>query len=208
MSRRIGNINPLFVRRNHHLALVRATGRRSDPPSGPGRNSSAPIRPTTRPLARFFPLCRPSGQPPPKPRRSAGQPWVVLPGGLAQSNSPAWGGARHGGRREASGAPPFASRWVRIFSIINGSSMQTMILTAPPQAGQVSMSMPNTRFRRCAQVIEARRSASVGSSEAPVEGRRPPQGSTQIAVHAESRIMPSKVGERIRGGDFMRLYSA
>ena len=28
-----------------------------------------------------------------------------------------------------------------------------MILTAPPQARQVSMSMPNTRFRRCAHVI-------------------------------------------------------
>jgi Amidohydrolase family len=39
--------------------------------------------------------------------------------------------------------------------------MQAMILTAPPQAGQVSMSMPNTRFKRCAQVIDARRSASV-----------------------------------------------
>jgi hypothetical protein len=31
--------------------------------------------------------------------------------------------------------------------------MQAMILTAPPQAGQVSMSMSNTRFRRCAQLI-------------------------------------------------------
>ena len=44
----------------------------------------------------------------------------------------------------------FRSRWVRIFSITWGSSMQAMILTAPPQAGQVWMSMPNTRFRRCA----------------------------------------------------------
>ena len=42
--------------------------------------------------------------------------------------------------------------------------MLAMILTAPPQAGQVSMSMPKTRFRRCAQLIEARRSAGVGSS--------------------------------------------
>jgi hypothetical protein len=39
-----------------------------------------------------------------------------------------------------------------------------MIRTAPPQAGQVSMSMLNTRFRRCAQVIEARRSAGVWTS--------------------------------------------
>ena len=37
--------------------------------------------------------------------------------------------------------------------------------------GQVSMSMPNTRFSRCAQVIEARRSAGVGSSESAVVAR-------------------------------------
>jgi len=44
----------------------------------------------------------------------------------------------------------------------SGSSMQAMIRTAPPQAAQVSMSMPNTRLRRCAQVIAARRSAGSG----------------------------------------------
>ena len=42
--------------------------------------------------------------------------------------------------------------------------MQAMTCTEPPQAGHVSMSMPNTRFSRCAQVIEARRSAGVDSS--------------------------------------------
>ena len=52
---------------------------------------------------------------------------------------------------------------MRIFSITTGSSMQAMILTAPPQARQVSMSMLNTRFRRCAQVIDARRSLGVFS---------------------------------------------
>ncbi len=31
--------------------------------------------------------------------------------------------------------------------------MQAMILTRPPQVLQVSMSMLNIRFRRCAQVI-------------------------------------------------------
>jgi hypothetical protein len=35
---------------------------------------------------------------------------------------------------------------------------------APPHTAQVSMSMPNTRLRRCAQVIAARRSAGVLSS--------------------------------------------
>ena len=41
-----------------------------------------------------------------------------------------------------------------------------MILTWPPQLLQVSMSMLKTRFRRCAQVIAARRSTGVGPSVA------------------------------------------
>jgi hypothetical protein len=31
--------------------------------------------------------------------------------------------------------------------------MHAMIRTAPPQAGQISISIPQTRFRRCAQII-------------------------------------------------------
>ena len=46
----------------------------------------------------------------------------------------------------------------------SGSLMQAMIRITPPQAMQLSMSIPKTRFRRCAQVIAARRSAAVGSS--------------------------------------------
>jgi len=42
--------------------------------------------------------------------------------------------------------------------------MQAMMRIAPPHTEQVSMSMLNTRFSRCAQVIEARRSAGVLSS--------------------------------------------
>ena len=53
----------------------------------------------------------------------------------------------------------------------SGSSMQAMILTGPPQAGQVSRSMPKTRLSRCAQLIEARRSAGVRSSASPFEVR-------------------------------------
>ena len=44
--------------------------------------------------------------------------------------------------------------------------MQAMILTRPPQVLQVSMSMLNTRFRRYARVIAARRSAGVAPSVA------------------------------------------
>lgn len=43
------------------------------------------------------------------------------------------------------------------------SSMQAMIRSAPLQAGQVSMSMPNTRFRLCAQDMAGRRYAGVFS---------------------------------------------
>ena len=36
-----------------------------------------------------------------------------------------------------------------------GSSMLAITLTGPPQVSQVSMSILNTRFKRCAQVIAA-----------------------------------------------------
>jgi hypothetical protein len=38
----------------------------------------------------------------------------------------------------------------------SGSSMQAMIRTAPPQAGQISISMPNTYLKRCVRVIATR----------------------------------------------------
>jgi len=47
--------------------------------------------------------------------------------------------------------------WVRIFLLTAGSSMQAMIRSAPPQAGQVSMSISKTLLRRCAQVVDYRR---------------------------------------------------
>ena len=45
-----------------------------------------------------------------------------------------------------------------------GSSMHAMMRIGPPQAVQVSMSMPNTRFNRFAQVIALRCSAGVRAS--------------------------------------------
>jgi hypothetical protein len=44
---------------------------------------------------------------------------------------------------------------VKIFSMILGSLMHAMIRTVTPLAGQVSMSIPNTRLSRSAQVITA-----------------------------------------------------
>ena len=67
------------------------------------------------------------------------------------------------GRRPAGAGVSFSCRSASIFSITTGSSMQAMILTAPPHSRQVSISILNTRLRRCAQLIDARRSAGVSS---------------------------------------------
>ena len=99
------------------------------------------------------------------PMRSAPVVWVGWE--AVDQNQPACGGAREGGNREGAARASLVSRWVTgvvqrctgygpkdgIFLITAGSSMQAMIRSAPPQAGQVSMSMPKTRFSRCAHVI-------------------------------------------------------
>ena len=85
------------------------------------------------------------------PMRSAPVVWVGWE--AVDQNQPACGGAREGGNREGAARASLVSGWVRIFLITSGSSMQAMIRSAPPQAGQVSMSMPKTRFSRCAHVI-------------------------------------------------------
>ncbi len=77
-----------------------------------------------------------------------------------QSNKPRCGGARVSGSRFVSTKLVFLSRWLRIFSMTTGSSMQAITRSAPPQARQVSTSMLKTRRRRWAQVIEARRLAT------------------------------------------------
>ena len=90
---------------------------------------------------------------------------IGSPARFSRSPLPPGGGARHGGRHRAWGSAACDSRWVRICS---ASSIHAMICTAPPQAAQISMSMPKTRFRRCAHLIAARRSAGVGSSRSAV----------------------------------------
>ena len=45
-----------------------------------------------------------------------------------------------------------------------GSSMQAITRSLPPHLGQVSMSIANTRFRRCIQVMGARGLSSFGRS--------------------------------------------
>ena len=124
---------------------------------------------------------------------SVSQPrvWVGWWGaGFSRTGPPAAAPERaaSGVRGEGPAAASLCSRWVGIFSITTGSSIQAMILSAPPQAWQVSSgtsrcppaarqsapvhigfpadlsrSMPRTRLRRCAQRIAARRSAGVFS---------------------------------------------
>ena len=70
-------------------------------------------------------------------------------------------GARTEGNRPAGSGAAFSFRWVSIFLITTGSSMQAITFTAPPHSLHVSISMLKTRFSRCAQVMAARRSACV-----------------------------------------------
>ena len=73
----------------------------------------------------------------------------------------------------AEGSLPFSC--ARIISITPGSSMQAMILTCPAQRSQVSISILNTRFSLCIQVIDWWRSAGVLSIQfSPLGWRRLP----------------------------------
>ena len=105
-----------------------------------------------RALQRDFPRCS-DGWHDSDPAASSILQLLVLPAWLPvyQANKPAWGGARDGGKRAGVAIASLPSRWVRIFSMTSGSSMQAMILRWPPQVLHVSMSILNTRFRRCAQ---------------------------------------------------------
>ncbi len=78
--------------------------------------------------------------------------------------------------------------------------MHAMIRTAPPQVGQVSTSMPRTRFRRCAQVIAARRSAGVGSSGPSVVQCRP-------SLPRLTRVTPLTEAERAKNRTIIKASS-
>ena len=63
-------------------------------------------------------------------RASVSQPLALLAWLYAyQANKLAWGGARHGGKRRATPQAALLSRWVRIFAITTGSSIQAMTCT-------------------------------------------------------------------------------
>ena len=53
------------------------------------------------------------------------------------------------------GARAGKCRWVRIFVITAGSTIAAMICRRPPQRGQYSISISNTRLSRHAQLMRA-----------------------------------------------------
>ena len=114
-----------------------------------------------RPPATWNILTRLTADPVSTPRSWPASPYGSSCCRVAQC----WGGTRLGGNEKPGCRETHvASWWASIFSMTSGSSIYAMIRTAPPHCGQVSISIPKVRFRRCAQVIEARRLAAVGSS--------------------------------------------
>ena len=67
------------------------------------------------------------------------QPWLKEL--VNQPNRPDCGGARLSGNRSAACVGNFSSRYVRIFLMITGSSVQAMTLAVPPQTRHVSTSI-------------------------------------------------------------------
>ena len=121
---------------------------------------------------------RPTGASGPMPGvRPASRPCVRKgryrqPGSFRPGNA-IGGGARANGLMAGVVGASRRSRCARICLITAGSSMLAITFTGPPQCSHVSMSTLNTRFNRCAHVIETWR-AGAGSSvvSAPRRPRR------------------------------------
>ena len=112
---------------------------------------------------------------------------------LSETLQPGAGGARPGGRRGACTGRALSARCARIALITAGSSMHAMMRVAPPQPAQVSTSMPNTRFRRCAQRIASWR--SVGGRTSALAASAPPGPADQRAVRTVEREHTMEAGE-------------
>jgi len=102
---------------------------------------------------------------------------------------------------------PCFSKWARMARMAVGSSMLATIRSVPPQWPQAFTSMPNTRLRRCAQVIARRRSMGVRWSalasvdSALVGGRLPrPEGVSCARNFAFGVKTPWKRVRCARGG--------
>ena len=82
--------------------------------------------------------------------------WCVeRPARVAQLNRSRCGGARLSGKHMSSIPTLLPRRCVGICLITTESSMQTMTFMLPPQTLHISMSILNTRFKLCAELIAA-----------------------------------------------------
>lgn len=96
-----------------------------------------------------------SRQPPEGERRERSRvslPWNPIHPRLGPARC--WGGARApSGNSACCGSGAVFCRCARILAMTSGSSILAITLSFPPQRAHRSISMPNTRFRRCAQLI-------------------------------------------------------
>ena len=135
----------------------------------------------------------------------------LLPHHVRQSKARGWCGARESGLRDASRAAASSFMTVEIFSIALGSSIETMIGTAPPDTRQVSMPMPEIRFGRGARPFAARLPAGVGASAAKGSDRssptRPPDLAPLIrkATDPKSRPPPNRRLVLFDNGDLLAV---
>ena len=118
------------------------TSIRPETPHGASLQARTPR--TSVVAARVFSECRQPGRPSPRRWRRSLE---VIDGNPVSATAPAR--AAPGGRaHRRSGFRAFASRCSRSSLITTGSLIHAMIRTAPPQAGQTSMSVPQTASER------------------------------------------------------------
>ena len=107
------------------------------------QSASRPPKPHRQPRRRTFP---PRAALPDKRCRCRAADGIAqtassLSVTLSRRTAPAMAALGAAAVSGASVSDPFASAWARIVSMISESSMHTMILVVPPQAGQVSISI-------------------------------------------------------------------
>ena len=119
-----------------------------------------------------------TSQHPPVPARWAG--WLRTEQSGQTRRSPC-GGARLGCAGSTGSA--VWPRWSRIRSMTAGCSMLAITRSCPPHCRQVSMSMANTRLRRCAHDIARCRSLTDTSPRAAEAAARVPG-----TIRARSRL--------------------
>ena len=117
------------------------------------------IRPAALPTPHSFPACPSLNTIGPAPlllrrRRSASGSDTDAPSLQRRRSRPCRGGARAAiGKCSRSAMSMDRSRCARMRAMRCGSSRPAITRSLPWQRAQVSISIPNTRFRRCAQLI-------------------------------------------------------